>query len=104
MIMRRPEINPLILAAILTLTAAGCAARVTPPPVPPPVAETVPKPPVSGQAQVWRPGYYDWNGSGYVWTPGVWVPAQGAGRTWIYGAWVIGPNGGYVWQPAHWGA
>jgi hypothetical protein len=32
------------------------------PPVPPLVAEVIPKPPVAGEQLVWQPGHWDWSG------------------------------------------
>jgi hypothetical protein len=85
---------------------AGCASNSGPgsnpyPPVPAPLAETMPKPPVTGQELVWQPGHWDWNGTGYVWQPGQYVPAAGHGRLWQPGWWAHTPSG-WQWQPPHW--
>ena len=72
--MTKPTLAVVLLGASLL---AGCATQNTPtaaanpfPPVPPPMTETIPKPPVSGEQLLWQPGHWDWNGSGYVWQPG----------------------------------
>lgn len=91
----------LVLAGLL----AGCAGTTTSgnpfPPVPPPIAETMPKPPVSGQELTWQPGHWNWNGSGYVWQKGEYVPAAGHGKLFQPGYWAQTPSG-WSWQPAHW--
>jgi hypothetical protein len=71
------------------------------PPVPPPVAEAIPKPPVTGEALMWQPGHWDWNGSGYVWARGQYVPARGHGNLWVPGWWSRS-SAGWNWQPPHW--
>ncbi|HET8995087.1 MAG TPA: hypothetical protein VFN42_00320 [Acetobacteraceae bacterium] len=92
----------LVLAALL----AGCATETTStgnpyPPVPAPLAEHRPLPPVSAQALMWQPGHWDWNGSGYVWQKGQYVPAAGHGPLFQPGYWAQTPSG-WSWQPAHW--
>ena len=66
----------------LLLALGGCAApgatSGTYPPVPPPRAETIPKPPVTATPLLWEPGYWNWTGAGYVWHPGRYVPARRA--------------------------
>lgn len=96
-----------ILAALTALgLLAGCAAQPGTstgpyPPVPPLMAETLPKPPVTGDALVWQPGHWDWSGSGYLWQPGQYVPAAGHGGLWQPGWWAPMASG-WSWQPAHW--
>ena len=91
----------LVLAGLL----AGCATETTTanpyPPVPPPIAETRPLPPVSAQALMWQPGHWTWNGSGYVWQKGEYVPAAGHGPLFQPGYWQQSPAG-WKWEPAHW--
>ncbi|HEX4262458.1 MAG TPA: YXWGXW repeat-containing protein [Acetobacteraceae bacterium] len=82
----------------------GCVVATTPPPYPPvptPLAETVPLPPVSETALVWQPGHWDWTGTAYVWAPGRYVPRGNHGRLWQNGYWQF-VNGGYAWVPGHW--
>jgi WXXGXW repeat (2 copies) len=98
-----------ILAAALLGAGllAGCATVTTVPanspfpPVPPPMAETTPLPPVSADALLWQPGHWNWNGSGYVWQPGEYVPAAGHGALFQVGYWQQTPSG-WVWVAAHW--
>jgi WXXGXW repeat (2 copies) len=99
--------NCRLFAAVVGMgLLAGCAN--TPadlanpyPPVPAPMAESIPKPPVTGEALVWQPGHWDWNGTGYVWAPGQYVPAAGHGQLWMPGWWAR-TESGWSWQPAHW--
>jgi hypothetical protein len=51
---------------------------------------------------IWRPGHWDWNGSGYVWIPGDYEPLEGHGNMYLPGYWAQTPGGGWAWQPAHW--
>lgn len=92
------------LAAVFAVTAlfAGCArGDQSHPPVPPLRAETVPKPPVSAQQLVWLPGSWEWNGAGYVWVAGHYVPHAAAGALWLPGHWVQ-TSEGWVWETGHW--
>ena len=94
----------LVLAGLL----AGCASETTTvasgnpyPPVPPPIQEQVPKPPVSAEPLMWQPGHWNWSGTGYVWQPGQYVPGAGHGPLFQPGYWAQTPSG-WAWQPAHW--
>ncbi len=93
------------LAAGLFVGVAALAACAgpgwTPPPVPAPLTETMPKPPVTLTPLIWQPGHWDWSGNSYVWQPGQYVPAEGHSSLWMPGWWEL-VNGGWVWQPAHW--
>jgi hypothetical protein len=86
---------------------AGCATATTAaaplpfPPVPPPVAETIPKPPVSAETLLWQPGHWNWDGTGYAWQPGQYVPATGHGVLFQFGFWQQTPSG-WVWVKGHW--
>jgi hypothetical protein len=94
-------------AALLAVSLiAGCAQQMPPggnpyPPVPPVIAEVIPKPPVSPDPLLWQPGHWDWSGGGYVWASGQYVPADGHGNLWMPGWWSRS-DAGWVWQPAHW--
>ena len=88
----------LLLATVCLL--AGCAAQ-TPPPVPPPMAELVPNPPVTVTPLILQPGHWDWTGNSYVWQPAQYVPREGHSDMWMPGYWALS-NGGWAWQPAHW--
>jgi WXXGXW repeat (2 copies) len=87
------------LLAILLLV--GCAETAAPPPIPPPMAEAVPKPPVSAVPLVWQPGHWDWTGSSYVWTPGEYVDATGHSGNWMPSYWEK-TGSGWAWRAAHW--
>jgi hypothetical protein len=95
----------LLAAALLTGgLVAGCvpAAPVNPyPPVPAPLAETVPLPPVSAVPLVWQPGHWDWTGTSYAWTRGEFLPAEGHSGKWMPGWW-SSTGAGWVWVPPHW--
>lgn len=89
-------------ALVIALGLAACATGTLPfPPVPPPQAETRPLPPISAQALVWRPGDWQWTGSGYTWQPGTYESAAGHGSNWLPGHWE-GAGGQYAWVPGRW--
>ena len=92
-----------IIAALIGTAwiLAGCTTINPPVPVPAPMAETIPKPPVSAEPLIWQPGHWDWTGSAYVWIPGQYVSAEGHGNRWMWGCWDQ-TDGGWVWHPAHW--
>jgi WXXGXW repeat (2 copies) len=95
------------LAAVLTIAlAAGCSPGSGPdanpyPPVPQLISEAIPRPPVIAEPLMWQPGHWDWNGSGYVWARGQYVPAAGHGSLWMPGWWSR-TQAGWTWQPPHW--
>jgi hypothetical protein len=98
------RVLPVVLLCASLL--AGCAHTSTTagnpfPPVPPPVAETISKPPVSAEPLLWQPGHWNWNGNGYAWQPGEYVPAAGHGALFQDGYWQPTPSG-WVWVKAHW--
>ncbi len=70
-------------------------------PVPPPRPETIPPPPVTGTALLWMPGHWDWNGTGYIWQPGQYVPRDGHTNMFQPGFWQH-TAAGWAWVPAHW--
>jgi hypothetical protein len=94
-----------VAAALLAL--AGCqtaqeqmGACPTPPP---PNAEQRPLPPVANYEQTWQPGHWDWNGSGYSWRPGAWIPRNQHTIEWMDGYWTRNTTPGPCnWLPAHW--
>ncbi len=89
-------------ALVIALGLSACGTEPLPfPPVPPPQAETRPIPPVSGQALIWRPGDWQWTGSGYAWQPGAYEPITTHSNTWLPGHWE-GTSGQYAWVPGHW--
>lgn len=91
-----------MLAWFCALCLGACTATFPlHPTVPAPRAEMVPAPPVSPVLLIWRPGHYDWDGTGYAWVAGQWVERAGHGTLWQDGYWQ--PQGlGSVWVPAHW--
>ena len=96
--MMRLLATPLLCA----LSLQGCAALAPGhPPVPPIRAEDVPAPPVRRVALIWRPGHYDWTGTGYVWSPGEWVERAGHGTLWQDGYWQR-TGEAEVWVSPHW--
>lgn len=101
--MTRPALATSVSVLMIALGLAACATQSLPfPPVPPPQVETRPIPPVSNQALLWRPGDWQWTGSGYTWQPGAYEPAAGHGsNNWLPGHWE-GTNGQYAWVPGHW--
>ncbi len=92
-------IPPLVLA----LALAGCvpAQQYAVPPVPPPQVEVMPRPPIADTALIWRPGDWEWTGSGYAWRPGAYEPAGGHSSNWLPGHWE-GAGSSYAWVPGHW--
>lgn len=90
----------LFLAVALSLT--GCIPVEGPPPaIPATPAERIPPPPASAITLIWEPGHYDWNGTGFDWVMGHWVPKSGHGPLWQDGSWRR-TNGSWEWVPAHW--
>ena len=87
--------------AILLLLGACAPTSMPPAQIPPPMAESVPKPPVSAAPLMWQPGYWDWTGSSFVWVPGQYVEATAPVRAWVPSYWE-GTPGGWVFQRAHW--
>ena len=90
-----------VLGAAWTL--AGCAVSTDSPPapIPAPMAETIPRPPVSPDPMIWQAGHWNWTGNGDVWIPGQYVAADGHGNQWMSGLWER-TDSGWVWHPAHW--
>ena len=88
--------------AVLAVTTALAGAVQAQPfrPLPPLREEIRPVAPHPGW--VWRPGYWNWYGSRYVWVGGLYVAPTGpgyyAGAHWVPGFWT--PRG--RWVPAHW--
>jgi hypothetical protein len=90
-----------LAAFAFALPLAACVAAGPPSPIPPPMAETMPKPPVSAVPLTWQPGHWDWNGSSYTWAPGQYVDLGGHPGNWQPPYWQQ-TGGGWVWQPGHW--
>jgi hypothetical protein len=72
-----------------------------PAPPPPPKPEPPPRPPAREVRLVWTPGYWQWDGRGYVWVGGSWQLAPQAGSTWVPDRWEL--RGGFsVFIPGGW--
>jgi WXXGXW repeat (2 copies) len=107
--MRQGFVLTSALAAVLSIgSLAGCAPRPVAaatdpshPPVPALLPEEIPKPPVTADPLVWQPGHWDWTDTGYAWSAGQYVPAEGHGNLWMPGWWSHTADG-WVWQPPHW--
>jgi hypothetical protein len=70
-----------------------------PPPIPAPQVEvpgTAPSP-----DYVWTPGYWEWNGSEYVWISGKWMEVSTPQATWVPGHWQQ-TGGGWMWVSGYW--
>jgi hypothetical protein len=85
----------------VVLLLAACVPQNPPSPIPPPMTETVPKPPVSAVPLTWQPGHWDWTGSSYVWAPGQYVDLGGRAGNWQQPYWEQTPSG-WVWHAGHW--
>lgn len=98
--MKRRFFGITLLAGIAIV---GCTVQDRPPypPVPAPMAETLPPPPVTSTQLIWQPGHWEWTGTGYAWQPGQYVAAEGHSNLWVQGYWANTPSG-WLWQPAHW--
>ncbi len=100
---------PLLAASLVAgLALSGCSTvdeNTGACPVPPPPQNEVrPKPPVSEHQQIWQPGHWEWNGTGYRWREGQWILRSSvSSNQWFEGNWtrdrVPGPC---HWVPAHW--
>jgi len=90
--MRAPPI--LLCLALL----AACTTPSRTPPVPAPLADTVPLPPVTPDPMIWQPGHWDWTGSGFTWTNGGWILTETAGKHYVLGYWDKDGN----WVAPHW--
>jgi hypothetical protein len=67
---------------------------------PAPIYETVPAAP--GPGYYWVGGYWQWNGSRYVWLRGHYAYPPYGGAVWHGGHWAHGAYGWY-WRGGHWG-
>jgi hypothetical protein len=100
----KPQPYRVALALVLGLALSACQSPREPPypPIPPLRAETMAKPPVTATPLFWQPGHWDWNGTGYVWAPGVFVAQDGHSNIFQYGTWAKAPDGTWFWEPARW--
>jgi hypothetical protein len=111
---------PLIVPAMLGLTACGGPPPQTtqvvvqpasttivpsaPTPPPPPMSELVPPPPPSATPTVWQPGHWRYSGistNPWAWDSGRYVAVPPGASAWVPGQWQL-QGGGWVWQEGHW--
>jgi hypothetical protein len=50
---------------------------------------------------VWIPGHWAWNGSQFVWSPGLYVERAPGSAIWIPGYWQQEPSG-WTWIEGRW--
>ena len=94
-------------ALLLALLLGGCTELVDkviscehPPPL---RSETVPKPPINEDEQVWQPGHWDYDGRTYHWQQGAWVLRGDLSGQWVSGYWTRDQRGAPCqWVSAHW--
>ena len=95
-------------AAVLLAAAVGvmpaCAAtsgrlyvRIGPPA---PIVEVRAVPP--GPGVIWVPGYYRWDGRGYIWMAGTWQRPPRARARWVPGHWVHNRRHGWYFVEGRW--
>ncbi len=73
-------------------------------PTPPPVheVEAAPQPEVAyytARKAVWTPGYWMWNGAGYLWIVGSWRIPETTGMTWVAPTWRPSRRGTSIYVP-----
>lgn len=71
-----------------------------PPPPPSQVTEVVAAPPAPGA--IWIPGYWAFNGQGYVWLGGRWEIPPPNCRAYVAPYWAHRRHGGYVYIRGYW--
>jgi len=84
------------MLGVAVVAEAQAIISIAPPAAP---REAIP-PPQAGYA--WQPGYYQWNGTQYVWTPGAYAPVPRSGATWVPGHWEDRRDSGYVFIQGKW--
>jgi hypothetical protein len=70
-------------------------------PIDPPSPRVEVRTQAPGPDHVYLEGYYDFNGSDWVWVPGRWERPARSDARWVPGRWVK-VAGGYTWEPGHW--
>ena len=69
----------------------------------PPPAPKAEKPPdvayYSARKAIWTPGYWMWNGSGYVWIAGSWRIPEGVEMRWVAPTWRPTRRGTLIYVP-----
>jgi hypothetical protein len=81
----RATLSVLLAAALVLAPISGMARGALVVGIAPPAAvvETVPPPAAPGS--VWQSGYWAWDGTKYVWVPGVYAVAPYPGAVWVAG-------------------
>ena len=82
-------------------TAYGVQPTETAPQPPPPLPEYN-QPPCPQDGDMWTPGYWAWQSTGYYWVPGAWVEAPYQGALWTPGYWGYS-HGRYAFFHGYWG-
>lgn len=73
-----------------------------PAPPPAPKVDTAPQPDVAyytARRAVWTPGYWMWNGAGYIWITGSWRIPEATGMTWVAPTWRPTRRGTSIYVP-----
>lgn len=67
----------------------------------PPALRAETRPARPARDMVWMPGYWQWNGSTFIWVPGTWVLAPRRDSAWRAPSWRA-VDGGVVFVPGGW--
>jgi hypothetical protein len=103
------NLTRLVVPALVALAVGGAVSAasaqtstviIAPTAPPPPRVETIPPPP--SQVEIWHPGHWSWNGSGWDWAEGHYVQRPQPTAVWEPGHWTQQSSGGYVWVDGHW--
>lgn len=88
-----------LLTSVFVILSGAAVAQPAYEPIPPLREEIVPPPPHG--PYIWRPGHWLWDGRGYAWEPGVYVPRSHQWHEWVHGGWEL-RHGRWEWEPPHW--
>jgi WXXGXW repeat (2 copies) len=69
---------------------------------PPPAAYTEAPPPKPHPNDVWVPGWFKWDGRGFEWVTGRWLPPPAGTHDWVPGTWVERHDGRWQFIDGHW--
>ena len=69
---------------------------------PPPAMQAEQPPPAPGPGFTWIPGFWNWTGNQYAWTPGRWEQPPQPAQTWQAPAWERDGNR-FRFRPGRWG-
>ncbi len=84
------------LFAVPVLAGTRVYVKVAPPSPPAEVRVVAP-----GAGYVWIGGFHRWNGTAYVWVPGLWVLPPRPHVVWVAGHWKHA-RGGWYWIEGKW--